>query len=451
MPREYDGVQYDDPNDRLRIHPDTMERMVKAISARLPDTYVNNAAARRALGALATAERRQVRVVFLGSSTTQGLNATSAGRRYVNRLIARMQAAFPCGLDGWEHPVYALSATLNGLPGVAGFNGGVGGTFASNYVGSTPLAQIIAMAPDIVIHMIGSNDYFLGVNPTDYEAAVEAAITSIDTGLTVPPAHILVHSYQRGDVTGTYPWADYGKALLAITVDRPNVTFVDASALFGAALVPTPDTFDILDTDLIHGTDSSHSLLAARIAEAIGVPPAYPLPPTYVRDPFNRVDGALGTAPSGQAWSVVSGAAAIASKKAAFSTAGTALIESAFGDVDVSALVTAGSGSRAGVVFRAVDDANRWYASVDPTGGNVELWATQTGGTVNVATVAAGIAAGGTYHLRAVAVGTAIRVYVNGISKISVSNTLLQTASKVGIRSSPIGGTIANFSARAAV
>ena len=142
--------------------------------------------------------------------------------------------------------------------------------------------------------------------------------------------------------------------------------------------------------------------------------------------------------------------AAIASKRAGFTTAGTATFEASLADVDVSASVLAGSGSRGGVVFRAIDDANRWYASLEPTAGNVELWATQTGGTANVATVASGIVAGGVYTLRVVAVGSAIRVYVNGVSRITATNTLFQTATRVGIRSSPIGCTIANLSARPA-
>lgn len=240
--------------------------------------------------ALALASSQPVRGAFTGSSTTEGNNATSAANRYVNRLVAAMQAAYPSG--GSESSVVASTAasfgTLSTANGIHGYNAGEGGTTAATYLTSAERTAIAALNPRFVLHMIGSNDYQTGVAVATYKTNVLAALADLKAKITVPCVHILVHAYARFDTfTPVAPWADYGTALAQIAAADPtNVVFVDLSRLYVPLGIPGADPADLIDTDSIHQKDAGHQFMAESLRVALRIPqPATVTPPADTTAP----------------------------------------------------------------------------------------------------------------------------------------------------------------------
>lgn len=218
--------------------------------------------------AVAKRKTRPARVVFFGSSTTAGFNATAASNRYVNRLITEMQASYPSG--GTETAVMTYSAGVGNpppAPGIQGFNGGISGRNSSNYAQDN-VQYLGFLNADLVVHMIGSNDSVIPILPADYKANIESIIDAAADRRS----HLLIHTYRRY-ASGVTPatWALYGQALAEIAQSRPNVAFLDLSGFYEDQLVLS-DPLNLIDTDDVHMTDAGHELMAQLIARALGVP-----------------------------------------------------------------------------------------------------------------------------------------------------------------------------------
>lgn len=226
------------------------------------------------LAARRTAPRR---VVFAGSSTTEGAGASAVANRYVNRLVACLQAAYPSGLGAESDVVISTSASFGALTsavGVHGYNAGESGTTASTYLTEPEITAIGALAPCAVFHMIGSNDYQTGVPVATYRANVAAKIAALRAATSTPCVHVLVHTYARYDsFTPVATWAAYGAALAEIAAADPdNVAFVDISAPYAVLGVPGSDPLDLISSDLIHQNDAGHAFMAELICRELGIP-----------------------------------------------------------------------------------------------------------------------------------------------------------------------------------
>lgn len=251
-------------------------------SAQLPDlsaTYEvkEKAAVGLLFAGLASSSVTACNIVFTGSSTTAGSNATAESRRYVNVLTASIQAAFPAP-GGTEAGVVVHSEALWGTPstepGVHGYNAAQGGTTSETYMSDTEAERIMSLSPAMVLHMIGSNDYASSLPPATYKAAVLGRVNKLVALSKKPFMQILVHSYHRFDVTGAYPWSDYGDALREISATSENIMFVDLSGFYTAANIPGDDPYGLIDTDLVHQTDSGHRMMADLLSRALRIPPA---------------------------------------------------------------------------------------------------------------------------------------------------------------------------------
>ncbi|KIS26187.1 hypothetical protein TV39_16145 [Arthrobacter sp. SPG23] len=260
----------------------TLDDHAKVPSAQLPDlsaTYEvkENAAVGLLFAGLASSSVTACNIVFTGSSTTAGNNATAESRRYVNILTAAIQAAFPAP-GGTEAGVVvhteALWGTPSAAPGVHSYNGAQGGTSSETYMSDTEAERIMSLSPAMVLHMIGSNDYASNLPPTTYKAAVLGRVSKLAALSEKPFVQILVHSYHRFDVTGTYLWSDYGDALRDIAATSENIMFVDLSGFYTAANIPGDDPYGLIDTDLVHQTDSGHRMMADLLTRALRIPPA---------------------------------------------------------------------------------------------------------------------------------------------------------------------------------
>lgn len=222
--------------------------------------------------ALARRRTQPVRLLFLGSSTTQGAGASAPALRYVDQLMERLQRSFPSGPDAGattrdlrdsaEHP--------DEDPGLQGINGAVGGATSATYLTDAHAYGIRLLQPTCVVHMIGSNDAVTKVPAATYETQVDAAIARIDSLLDTPPCHVLVHTVRRYQVSVDY-WAQYAAALDRVAQRRPRTTVIDVSGEFEARGAPGADPYDLIGSDAVHLTDAGHTLLAYLVRRALGV------------------------------------------------------------------------------------------------------------------------------------------------------------------------------------
>jgi lysophospholipase L1-like esterase len=217
------------------------------------------------LAALTASTTTAIKIAMLGSSTTVGNNASDAAHRYVNLLADAFRTEYGSGgataaLDGSASPTTA---------GVHVRNGGVGSTTAANYVNGTRHGYITTLQPQIVTHMIGSNDYGTNVNPATYKTNVQTVIDDIDAEVTGPVLHILINAYQRTDVTGSYAFALYGEKLAEIAAANDNVTYVDLNPSYIARGWPGADPDNLIDTDNLHQTDAGHAFMARLLFDAL--------------------------------------------------------------------------------------------------------------------------------------------------------------------------------------
>lgn len=156
---------------------------------------------------------------------------------------------------------------------------------------------------------------------------------------------------------------------------------------------------------------------------------ARPLSDLYLLDTFNRADGAVGSADTGQAWTVVQGTPAIASSVLTFSTDtnGDRIITN-LGVTDVliscslTGTLTSGTDRRMiSPVFRCSDvNVTDYLFLYSTTGGAIVLNKSVGGSTSVLASAAAGMTVDGQmYNVVVSCRGNTITVYVDGVAKIT--------------------------------
>ena len=251
--------------------------------------------------AMAARRTRPVVIVGAGSSTMAGNNASTAERRFWNLLRAAVVAAYPGGDSPPVRSLASAAATPPTTNGIHFVNAGVSSTQSSDYLTLTTGGQVAALNPAVVVHMIGSNDYGANVNPNTYESRVTARIAQIDADATGTVLHILVHPYERTDVTGrTYDWADYGAAMRRISVANPGrVVFFDLSPYYYTAVQGTGNRYSVIDSDNLHQTDTGHAMMAdllrrfLHIPERVGALPSVQVSPSRITSDGFTGDGAI--------------------------------------------------------------------------------------------------------------------------------------------------------------
>ncbi|RZT87427.1 lysophospholipase L1-like esterase [Pseudonocardia sediminis] len=384
----------------------------------------NNTALGKLRAGLAARRVTPCRVVFVGSSTTEGYLITNPGARYVNQLAARLQAGYQSGILA-EPAVLTVNeayAAPSPAPGVHGYNAGASGTDSSTYLGQTARERIGSLNPRAVIHMIGSNDYANGMALGTYKANVAAQITSLKGLITGPCVHVLVHSYNRGDVASpANPWDLYGQALYELAAADPdNVAFIDLSRTMRAAGTPAADPLDLFASDLVHMEEAGHAFMADTMMTALGLPgAAHPRP--QVSDSFNRPDSTttMGATEAGAATWTTSSTWGITGKKAApvSGASGNVFVETGLADLDATCVIT--YNGTAGLLFRASDDSNRLGVFLDAGGAAIALYKTDGGATSTLTSTPFTFTNGQDYVVRVVARGNLILVYINGVLRLT--------------------------------
>jgi hypothetical protein len=130
-----------------------------------------------------------------------------------------------------------------------------------------------------------------------------------------------------------------------------------------------------------------------------------------VVDTFNRADGAVGTATSGQVWTVETGTINVSSNKVAGATSGKIYIDSGAADVEISVdWSTPYTSGQAWVILRRTDNNNFWR--IGTLSGQPTVQKIVSGG-VDTAWAFAGHTEAAGDQLRIVAIGNSIRAYWN--------------------------------------
>jgi hypothetical protein len=152
-------------------------------------------------------------------------------------------------------------------------------------------------------------------------------------------------------------------------------------------------------------------------------------------DNFSRADNAasLGVSTSGHTWTAFEGTCGISGKQA-FPSNGTAAhsatIDTGISEIDLRAtLVLAPTDDQAGVVFRYTTGFNGYYFRADTTSGNYRLEKYDGASTV----VSGGPAPANGDAIRVIAVGSAIRCYVNGALACSMTDAFNSSATNCGV------------------
>ena len=105
---------------------------------------------------------QRVRIVAIGSSSTEGIGASSPSANYPSQLRALLQLALPS--DRFEV-----------------INLGVGGEVAARTV-ERLRREIPRLSPDLVVWQVGTNDALNGVAVADYEKTVHGALQFLKAG-----------------------------------------------------------------------------------------------------------------------------------------------------------------------------------------------------------------------------------------------------------------------------
>lgn len=189
--------------------------------------------------------------LVLGSSTFANTGADS-GRGEVEIFALAVQVAYPIDGGLGMHPmpwVQTLAQAAASPPtgvGIHWVNASTGGVNSSTVLDTTKVNQIIAYAPQTILHSYWANNASTGgINAATTKSQIMAWIAQIDAGYTSTaagkPVHILVNPHARGDanwINGAAAMGEsidsYRKAVASIVDDAPNknVAFVDQGLAF---------------------------------------------------------------------------------------------------------------------------------------------------------------------------------------------------------------------------
>lgn len=217
-------------------------------------------------------------IVAAGDSTANGGHVSEASLRWVNRLAARIQAAHP-KYSGSDPAVKTLAEAVSSPPSGAGVhmvNAGVGSTYASNYLTSTTGPQVAALNPDLVIHMVGVNDFYYDVAVSTYKTNLINRIAQLDTDASTPPKHLLVHvhrAFSAGITDGTaHEWQEYGAAMAEIAAAQSNVEYLDLDVWFRmTGVLGTSDPAGMIVADQVHMSIPGHAMTADAIGDFLKI------------------------------------------------------------------------------------------------------------------------------------------------------------------------------------
>lgn len=159
-----------------------------------------------------------------------------------------------------------------------------------------------------------------------------------------------------------------------------------------------------------------------------------------VSDSFDRPDSttSLGIADTGQAWTSILRTFGISGNKAATTVADAAAhLDSGVADADITCDITHGGDN--GLAFRSTGTSNFMVARL---GANkVQAYRRQSGAYTLVGEAAMALTVGQAYAFRVACFGSTIDVYVDGVKKLTVTDSFQSTATAHGLYGSHFNGS----------
>ena len=219
---------------------------------------------RRVLQAALAGQRSAgVGVIFAGSSTIQGHQATSDDRRPAQRISSYLTS----------RPAQTAVSGSAPTSGVQVWAWGVGGTTSANYLTSEHYAAVGSIKPVLMVHMIGSNDWSGSRTPEQYEASLRAHLQELQAA-SPDTVHLHIGQHQRNSpASGSHPWEDYTDVLRALAEEDPErIEFLDLWDRYAAIGIPGSDPWGWLHSDGVHLVDHSYRVLADWLADHLGIP-----------------------------------------------------------------------------------------------------------------------------------------------------------------------------------
>lgn len=204
------------------------------------------------------------RVCVLGSSSSNGAFTTKPEKAAFQRLAYRSGATSYLSLAG-------VSGAVGGV-GMRWWTGAEGNTTSVNYFPSGRREALSNVGPDLVIHMIGENDYYYGTALANYRLNVEDAVSYIES-VSPGSVNVLVHAHGRSDVPSPVaPWSAYGQALKEVADAGENRYFIDLMEYMEPLGTMRADNIGGMRMDGVHPGDSGHKYIAGIIGAHLGIP-----------------------------------------------------------------------------------------------------------------------------------------------------------------------------------
>jgi lysophospholipase L1-like esterase len=208
------------------------------------------------------------RIMFMGSSTTEGYG-TTRNESFVTQFIAaicKQTVGAPA-----SRPVKQNSGTVTAptAPGFHFLNAGVGGTNTGDYYGPDRGRLLSGWNPTLVFHMIGSNDYSRQTPLAEVTYNLNDIMTDANPRTSGRARHVFIHSYRREDVDDdavSIKWADYGRTFREFCDSRDDCEFLDAGAWFDHLRV---DGRDYLQSDRVHALWTGNTLLTDAVTAGL--------------------------------------------------------------------------------------------------------------------------------------------------------------------------------------
>ena len=201
---------------------------------------------------LALAQGKELLVVTLGSSSTQGWMASDAAHTYPAVLQAELNAALP-----QAH--------------VAVINRGIGGQDAPEEMARL-MPDVVAIRPQLVIWQVGANGAMRGNDPAVFKAEVTEGVAALHAA----GADVILMDNQRSPRVLAAPEHAAMEAALAETAVASDASLFARSKLMDQWQAGGQAYGLFLAADGLHHNDLGYSCvakaLAASIVEALGKP-----------------------------------------------------------------------------------------------------------------------------------------------------------------------------------